>query len=764
MKSIRQYGFNAGEWDRRLAIRSDMDKYHYACQELVNFDADCYGTLTRRRAASYANKLAGAIYVPDGYGTDTASNQRRMATTVMNFDDKKYLVVIYATTYTSSSGRLLCQIFDSSAVGSADEEEIVLDESNSIVIDYGPLSRAVGPKKIPLSETIDQFRFCQSQDELFCVHPYLAPFRIVRTLAPNSSTFFRFSKNAFEFKCKPLSSEEESQYEIEFVWSSDSEVVGRACYSGVIMFKKEDGSYYIPSDLGTIALETDVAETISGTWNYDNGELKTSEAMVGQGKVTLGTGGGRWAGELAIQVSYDKGKTWSTLTSVVAPDDGSLNPSTSTSIDDYGALVRVALLRRKQAWYYESADDGTGRPLDYGCKWWLKVEGARTFVFTLGAASGNGLSATCQYPCPREIKTTFFRREAWRDGLYPRCVEIAQERIWFMGTDASPKTVWASEAGDISNFLVGTTATSALAFAPSASVYDRPMWMRWGNGAFMIGGTMSEMSLSGASGGAITATNVTMNNQTVWGSANVDSVRAGNRIFYVKSGGRQLQAMQYSYTSDSYESVCVNTMQMGMFDASEMGRITKLAYSRNPIDSLFVLTEKGRVARLVFSEEQNVYAWSRYEFSGNVLSIEIVQGDSGDTLLLIFEDRNILKIPLSGNNYGKDYGDAAAFESRLTAMPMDVQGGHVHGARSVISGVNIYGSGIGDFEVSTDGGATWDAQFSGFTETGENVYRSGEVEVEWSGDYADTAQLSLRTRSESAFTLYGYGAEVRVSG
>lgn len=108
-------------------------------------------------------------------------------------------------------------------------------------------------------------------------------------------------------------------------------------------------------------------------------------------------------------------------------------------------------------------------------------------------------------------------------------------------------------------------------------------------------------------------------------------------------------------------------------------------------------------------------------------------------------------------DFGLDY------DSTVVAMPMDVADGHVYGTRIVIAGLDIYGHGIGDFEVSFDGGETFAAQFAGFDVAGANLYHSGKVECVWNGDYSDLAQLAVRTRCRSEFTLYGYGADIKLS-
>lgn len=740
MKALRQFGFNAGEWDPRLAIRSDLDKFHYACSQLENFDIDTGGSITRRRGLELVAEYVPAYLHYKVYDACTET---------MLFDgESKYLIVFLA-------------LHSTDAAYENKVECVVYDIINDKCVNYFDFAGSA------VAKNLKSLRVRQSQDVLFVVHPEMPPKEILRDLDDNDE--YVFSVRNFDFACPAMLTSEEHAYEIKFSPDTDSDEFDIGCYTtGTLRTTFVYGlSGLVKGDV--IALETDTSQTLYNDWGSST-ELKTSEAFPAIGTVTLETGGGRWAGELAIEVSYDFGETWTVLTSVIAPDDGSLNPSTSATIEDFGAWVRVRLLRRTLATYVKSVEDQTPVELDYGCKWWLKTEGTQTYYYELLHAPANGsVAVNCLNGSPKSISSKIYSLNAWSQTKgYPMCVEIAQERLWFLGNRSQPKTVWGSQVNNIKNFCTGTLATSAVSFMPSSNVYDRSMWFKWGHGVFMVGGTMSEMSISSGSTGnsAITATSIAMDNQTTWGSANVDAVNAGDKLFYAKSGGEIVNAQNYNLGSDSYESVPVNNYAKHLFSGSN--EIRKIAYARNPRSELFVLGAQGQIAKFAFAQSDNVAAWSRYKFADGLtcLSLSVIQSDSADILCCVVIDNNesgackIAKINFKSDVYtdlGRDYA------STVVAMPMDIADGHVYGTRIVIAGLDIYGQGIGDFEVSFDGGETYSAQFAGFDVSGANIYHSGKVECVWNGDYSDLAQLAVRTRSRSEFTLLGYGADIKIS-
>lgn len=738
MKALRQFGFNAGEWDPRLAIRSDLDKYHYACTELVNFDVDSGGSVSRRRGLELVGEFA-----PEGsYRVLEACAES------MLFDGAgKYLVVFFAIGQELSDGNreyteTRCVVHDISTGKRCGS--FILDDGSAVASDLRSL------------------RVRQSQDVLFVVHPAMPPKEILRDLDENGE--YTFSAREFEFECPAMLSASESESEISFAPLEDSDEFEIGCYTEGYLSNIPDGL----SVGDTLALECETTQTLYVDWGSET-DLKTSEAIPATGTVKLETGGGRWAGELAIEVSYDFGETWAVLTSVVAPDDGSLNPSTSATIEDFGVWVRVRLLRRQKATYVESVQDQTPVELDYGCKWWLKTDGVQIYYYRVEELLADGRAkVTCLNGSPKAVSSKTYYLNAWNKTRgYPMCVEIAQERLWFLGNNEQPKTVWGSQTNNLKNFCSGTLATSAVSFVPSASVYDRSYWFKWGKNVFLIGGSMSEMSMSsGAANATISATSIGMSNQTTWGSANVDAVSAGDKLFYAKSGGELLNAQLYNFGTDSYASTQVNNYAKHLF--ADGNDIVKLAYARNPHSCVFALGAKGSVGKFVFSADENVSAWARYEFAPGLrcLTLTSIQDRATDVLVCVLVDDNdgkkckIGKINFKSDVW-TDFG--YEYESRLCAMPMDIFNGHTHGARVSIAGVDIYGNGIGDFEVSFDGGITYAVQYSGFDVAGNNLYRSGKVECEWNSDYEDVAQLAIRTQSHSAFTLIGYGADIKIS-
>ena len=100
----------------------------------------------------------------------------------------------------------------------------------------------------------------------------------------------------------------------------------------------------------------------------------------------------------------------------------------------------------------------------------------------------------------------------------------------------------------------------------------------------------------------------------------------------------------------------------------ESDPIKELAWSQNPVQRLWVLTESGKLFVLTISQENGVLAWSRIEFGRSVVVKSVAVGngtDAGDTLWLAAErdgtvNLEALREPQDGEQMDRCYLDSSA--------------------------------------------------------------------------------------------------------
>lgn len=513
----------------------------------------------------------------------------------------------------------------------------------------------------------------------------------------------------------------------------------------------------------------------------------TSAVYYASGNTTLYffSSGGRWSGQLALQVSYDPPNvsdancTWIDVGYITAAADGTLSPAVTFKVKHYNARVRVYLKSRYGAkhFYYEestSKTQGESYAADMGCKWTLRITGERRYYFKKDLTSTDrwevGITrlnaSPANFSCARYSIGAFGKERG-----YPLTMDIAQQRLWFFSTASYPKYFWASKVDDISNFSTGTEKDDGLCFEADSGTPDFARWLKYGKGQFQFGCTQSEGNLVGRDNQySLNPTSLALENESAWGSANADAVLLGDKIFYIKAGRQIVHAQVYDSGRARYVSSEVNVLARHLFTWGK-GAV-KLAALRAPETVLFVLREDGSLGRFVFNDEQNVGAWSTYDFAaslGKITDIGVLRGDASDRLVLMFLRRS----GLYGYDYSfatldpqsavyKDFG-TTAYESELLTHALAIDGQNSYGGRSVISKLDVYGSSSasGAFSVSFDGGRSYAAQYEGIS--GDWGYFSPESDcrrISWSGGYSQEAVVGIKTQCDCDFKLLALGAHI----
>ncbi|MBQ9758798.1 MAG: hypothetical protein IJW12_03395, partial [Opitutales bacterium] len=546
-----------------------------------------------------------------------------------------------------------------------------------------------------------------------------------------------------------------------------------------------------------LALEQTSGEEIVQDW----GKVDGNGAAVGDGKTTgavsdvyyasgntslyFFSAGGRWCGQLALQVSYDtpdvadEDCSWIDVGYITAAADGTLSPAVTFKVNHYNARVRVKLASRSAAshYYYTEGDNPGAKSYsaDMGCKWTLRITGERRFYFSK-ESGGSDTSATVTrlnvspkaFSCSR-YSVGAFRKETG----YPLTMDIAQQRLWFFSTATYPKYFWASKVDDIANFSTGTEKDDGLCFEADSGTPDFARWLKYGKGQFQFGCTQSEGNLVGKDNQySLNPTSLALENESAWGSANADACSLGDKIFYIKAGGKIVHAQVFDSGRARYVSGEVNVLARHLFAGTQ--RALKLVGLRSPDTVLFVLRADGSLGRFVFNDEQNVGAWSTYDFAKEGLravDLGVIYGDASDTLVVMFEqvqEDGTKKLVFAGIDSGSDvftdFGDTD-YESEVLTNALPLDGEHSYGGSGIIGKLDLYGSAGTDcaFEVSFDGGRSYREQYKGIAGEGQFSPLADCRRISWSGGYVKEAVVGVRTKCRGEFSLLGVGAYIRRS-
>ena len=551
-----------------------------------------------------------------------------------------------------------------------------------------------------------------------------------------------------------------------------------------------------------IALQDDSTESIYEDWGkWDaNGacagsakEGDVSDVYYASGNTTLTffSSGGRWTGQLALQVSYDLPSVdddeceWIDVGYITAAADGTLSANVSHKIAHYNARVRVKLVEREAATYYwcnETEDDKKGEYIaDMGCKWTLRISGERRYYFK---RTSSIFSRTCTVErlnvAPDEIECNGYTVGAFSDDLgYPLTIDIAQQRLWFFSTDGYPKHFWGSRIDDIKNFSTGSEADDGLCFEAETGVQDYARWLKYGKGQFQFGCARSEGNLVGKDNQySLNPTSLALENESAWGSADSDAILLADKIFFIKAGRRIIHAQVYDAGRARYVSGEVNVLARHLFQAGT--EAMKIVGTYAPLNNLYVLRADGQIARYAFNEDQNVDSWSRYVFSEDagvtVKDLGVIYGSASDMVVMMMLDGDGkiyfagIDETAEGDGAYRDYlisaddDDSFSYTSTVTTNAMSVSEDMSYGGKVQIVKLDVYGDGIGPFNITFEGGGSDESakQQTHFDRyTGALVDSvSGRARCSWKGTYSDAAVVTIDTDYEGEFSLMAIAAEI----
>lgn len=200
--------------------------------------------------------------------------------------------------------------------------------------------------------------------------------------------------------------------------------------------------------------------------------------------------------------------------------------------------------------------------------------------------------------------------DAWIGDNWPASGTVFQGRLWLGGTPDTPQTFWGSKSGDIENFTLGENADDAMEFV--ISQFGAIVWMM-GTKNLLLGTVNGEHVVS-SEGGIITPTDVKIEQQSAYGSTNVQPIQVGDQVFYVSLEGTKVRALQYEWSADNWLSKDLT------FFSEHITRsgIREMTWAPNPANLLICTLNNGDMAVLSYERGENVWGWHKHNTQGLV--------------------------------------------------------------------------------------------------------------------------------------------------
>lgn len=216
-------------------------------------------------------------------------------------------------------------------------------------------------------------------------------------------------------------------------------------------------------------------------------------------------------------------------------------------------------------------------------------------------------------------------------GEFPASCLFYKGRLYFANTPSKTTTIWASEAGDFTEFTIGVvTDVSPLQFT-IAEIVQPIEWLFGGENSLVVGCADAPVAVNGGGVGvAITADTVEANKTSGDGSNSSIPFSKDGQVFYVGKNSRNMYYFSYDLLTESFLSKDANLIS---YDITNEG-IGKIRHKKDRNDIIYGIRGDGDLVSLNFKIEENIIGWHSHSTpNGLFKDIGVITNNEGDPQL-----------------------------------------------------------------------------------------------------------------------------------
>lgn len=383
-----------------------------------------------------------------------------------------------------------------------------------------------------------------------------------------------------------------------------------------------------------------IAQTITEA-SFSDVDDVTSNVTIQKGRGYDFTVTGTWDGTIALQKSYDTGTNWEDILTT----SGGVNITNSGTEDDDDAIYRAKFV-----------DDNSGTAVITFVARTINLDGIiKVYEYT----DTTNVKAVVISSLGGTIATEEWAEGAWSDEKnYPQVVTFFEERLIFGNTTNQPDTIWGSVTGDYENMLEGADDDDAITFTLSSNRVNAIQWLI-GKNKILIGTSGAEWTLAGSSDEPLTPSNVKAEQQSAYGSANLQATLANESILFFQRGAEKMRELAYNWESDSYVAPDMTILASFVAD----GGIVDTAFQKTPDSILWCVRNDGELPVFSYERNENVTAWSRMVTADSTgdsdfESVAVISGSPEDEVWVV------VKRTMAGVNSGNPVRYIEQFQPR----------------------------------------------------------------------------------------------------
>jgi hypothetical protein len=208
---------------------------------------------------------------------------------------------------------------------------------------------------------------------------------------------------------------------------------------------------------------------------------------------------------------------------------------------------------------------------------------------------------------------------------WPERVTFHQQRLVYAANILRRQTVWASAAGDFTDFdYTVTTDSSAVTFTLNSGTQNKIRWITSGK-SLHVGTLGDEWTVTGNDRASLTPTNILAQRQTNNGSESNKPLLIGLTTMFVERHGRTINEFVYDYTYDSYKT---SDMAILSTHITEKYSITDWAYQQTPDSIIWCVRSDGDLIGITYQRQHKVVGWHHHDTLGEFKAVTCIPGST----------------------------------------------------------------------------------------------------------------------------------------
>jgi hypothetical protein len=344
---------------------------------------------------------------------------------------------------------------------------------------------------------------------------------------------------------------------------------------------------------------------------------------------------GTWSGTLLFQRKNELG-TWETVWSRSSKSDKNLLIS--------GEAEEEATFRFS---YTHTAATGTPRAV-------LEATDSRIYglVKITGFTDATHVTATVVKDLHDTSATLLWSEGAWSNHRgHPQTVTLHEQCLVFAGCQSQPLTVWGSALGDFENFQRSSLADASYAKLIGSTRGNAIVWLASTSSGLAIGTQGDEWLIRSPEDQRISATVGNITRQSAYGSAYIQPLMGNDAVMFVQRGRRKLREFVYVLDKDGFSAPDLTLLAEHI---SSEG-FKQLAFASTPDPVVWAVTEDGKLLSMTFERDQSVVGWSSHPTQGEVESVAVIYGGTGEADEVWVVAKRTIKAPFSSADVVKRY-------------------------------------------------------------------------------------------------------------